>query len=171
MPSVRPPRGGRLSRRNSRSRSATGSASIRLWRPQSYYDEPGRGTIARDGGGVLITQGIHTLDLMLSLAGPMDEVAGYATTSPVHRMETEDLVCAVTRFASGAFGTIEATTAAYPGFPERLEMICRDATATLAGTSLSVLWQDGRKSRCWRTAAPAAPEPTPWRSLTTTIAR
>ena len=46
------------------------STSIRLWRPQSYYDEPGRGTKARDGGGVLLTQGIHTLDLMLSLAGP-----------------------------------------------------------------------------------------------------
>ncbi len=66
------------------------STSIRLWRPQSYYDEPGRGTRARDGGGVLITQGIHTLDLMLSLAGPIVEVAGYAATSPVHRMETED---------------------------------------------------------------------------------
>ena len=46
------------------------STIIRLWRPQSYYDEPGRGTKARDGGGVLLTQGIHTLDLMLSLAGP-----------------------------------------------------------------------------------------------------
>ena len=54
------------------------STSIRLWRPQSYYDEPGRGTKARDGGGVLMTQGIHTLDLMLSLAGPIVEVSGYA---------------------------------------------------------------------------------------------
>ena len=91
------------------------STSIRLWRPQSYYDEPGRGTRARDGGGVLITQGIHTLDLMLSLAGPIVEVAGYAVTSPVHRMETEDTVCAAVRFASGAIGVIDATTAAYPG--------------------------------------------------------
>ena len=47
------------------------STTIRLWRPQAYYDEPGRGTLARDGGGVLMTQGIHTLDLMLSLAGPV----------------------------------------------------------------------------------------------------
>ncbi len=58
------------------------STSIRLWRPQSYYDEPGRGTKARDGGGVLLTQGIHTLDLMLSLAGPVAEVMGYGMTSP-----------------------------------------------------------------------------------------
>ena len=67
------------------------SAATNNWRPQSYYDQPGRGTRARDGGGVLLTQGIHTLDLMLSLAGSIAEVTGYARTSPVHRMETEDL--------------------------------------------------------------------------------
>jgi predicted dehydrogenase len=120
------------------------STVIRLWRPQSYYDQPGRGTLARDGGGVLISQGIHTLDLMLSLAGPIDEVTGYAATTPVHRMETEDLVCAAARFANGAFGTIEATTAAYPGFLERIELTCRQGTATLAGTALEVRWHDGR---------------------------
>jgi predicted dehydrogenase len=120
------------------------SASVRLWRPQSYYDEPGRGTKARDGGGVLLTQAIHTLDLLLSLAGDISEVCGYAGTTAVHRMETEDLVCAAVRFASGAFGTIEATTAAFPGFPERIELIGREGTASLAGTQLSLRWQDGR---------------------------
>lgn len=122
------------------------STVIRLWRPQSYYDEPGRGSFARDGGGVLISQGIHTLDLMLSLAGPITEVTGYALTSPVHRMETEDMVCAAVRFANGAVGTIDATTAAYPGFPERIELVCRNATATLAGTALEIAWHDGRRS-------------------------
>jgi UDP-N-acetyl-2-amino-2-deoxyglucuronate dehydrogenase len=121
------------------------STVIRLWRPQSYYDEPGRGSMARDGGGVLISQGIHTLDLMLSLAGPIAEVTGYATTTPVHRMETEDMVCAAAHFANGAYGTIDATTAAYPGFPERIEMIFRNGTASLAGTALDVFYQDGRK--------------------------
>jgi predicted dehydrogenase len=120
------------------------STAIKLWRPQSYYDEPGRGTKARDGGGVLLTQGIHTLDLMLSLAGPVDEVRGYATTSPVHRMETEDLVCAAVRFASGALGTIEATTTSFPGFPERIEIVATAATAVLAGTELKVFHHDGR---------------------------
>src|SRR5262245_64468498 len=119
------------------------SASIRLWRPQSYYDEPGRGSLARDGGGVLLTQGIHTLDLLLSLAGPALEVCGYATTSAVHRMETEDLVCAAVRFASGAVGVIEATTAAYPGGPECIALIGSRATALLAGTALRVEYQDG----------------------------
>lgn len=121
------------------------STIIRLWRPQSYYDEPGRGSYARDGGGVLISQGIHTLDLMLSLAGPVDEVAGFATTSPVHRMETEDMVCAAARFSSGAFGTIDATTAAYPGFPEEIVLTCEKGTAVLRGTELLVQLQDGRR--------------------------
>jgi predicted dehydrogenase len=120
------------------------STTIRLWRPQSYYDQPGRGTKARDGGGVLLTQGIHTLDLMLSLAGDVAEVRGYAATTRVHRMETEDFVCAAARFASGAFGVIEATTAAFPGFPERIELIGTRGSAVLAGTELKVQLQDGK---------------------------
>jgi UDP-N-acetyl-2-amino-2-deoxyglucuronate dehydrogenase len=122
------------------------SASIRLWRPQSYYDEPGRGTRARDGGGVLLTQGIHALDLMLGLAGPVTEVSGYATTTSVHRMETEDLVCAAVRFANGALGVIDATTSAYPGFPERIELAGETATALLTGTRLEVFHHDGRQT-------------------------
>ena len=120
------------------------STVIRLWRPQSYYDEPGRGTFARDGGGVLISQGIHTLDMMLSLAGPITEVQGYAATSPLHRMETEDMVVAAVRYANGALGTIDATTAAYPGFSERIELICRNGTALLVGSSLEIAYHDGR---------------------------
>jgi predicted dehydrogenase len=130
------------------------SASIRLWRPQAYYDEPGRGTKARDGGGVLLTQGIHTLDLLLSLVGPAVEVMAYATTSAVHRMETEDLVAGTVRFANGALGTIDATTAAYPGYPESIELIGRDASAVLAGTALDVAWHDGRRVR-------VEPDPSP----------
>ena len=121
------------------------STIIRLWRPQSYYDEPGRGSFARDGGGVLISQGIHTLDLMMSLAGPIDEVTGYAATTPVHRMETEDMVCAGARFANGAIGTIDATTAAFPGFHEEIILACEKGTALLRGTELLVQLQDGRK--------------------------
>jgi predicted dehydrogenase len=120
------------------------STVIRLWRPQSYYDVEGRGTLARDGGGVLVTQGIHTLDLMLSLAGPIAEVCAYATTSSVHRMETEDMVVAAVKFANGALGTIDATTAAYPGFAERIEIIGEKATASLAGSDLVVAHHDGR---------------------------
>lgn len=119
------------------------STKIPLWRPQSYYDEPGRGAKARDGGGVLITQGIHTLDLMLSLAGRIEEVCGYALTSAVHRMETEDLACVAVCYANGAIGTIEATTAAYPGSAERIEFIGTKGTAVLSGYALSTRYHDG----------------------------
>ncbi|MBX3529673.1 MAG: Gfo/Idh/MocA family oxidoreductase [Rhizobiaceae bacterium] len=121
------------------------STAIRLWRPQAYYDEPGRGTYARDGGGVLMSQGIHTLDLMLSLAGRVDMVTGFAATTPVHRMETEDMVCAAMRFANGAFGTVDATTAAFPGYAEEIVISGEKGSAVLRGTELFVQFMDGRK--------------------------
>ncbi|MEM8948889.1 MAG: Gfo/Idh/MocA family oxidoreductase [Pseudomonadota bacterium] len=115
------------------------------WRPQSYYDEPGRGTYARDGGGVLISQAIHCLDLMLSLTGPVDEVAAIAGTSGLHRMESEDFVGAGVRFRSGALGSITATTAAYPGAVESLTITGSLGTATLTGGELALAFQDGRR--------------------------
>ena len=120
------------------------SAAVPNWRPQSYYDQPGRGTRARDGGGVLVTQAIHTLDLFLSLAGEPLEVTSFVTTTPVHKMETEDLVAAAVRFKNGALGVVHATTAAYPGFPERIELIGTAGTAQLEGTSLKVQFTDGK---------------------------
>jgi predicted dehydrogenase len=117
------------------------------WRPQSYYDEPGRGTLARDGGGVLITQAIHTLDLTLSLAGPVAEVAAITGTTALHRMETEDFVGAGLRFANDAVGALMATTAEYPGFPERIELIGIKGTAILTAGIVTVHYQDGREER------------------------
>jgi predicted dehydrogenase len=117
------------------------------WRPQSYYDEPGRGTLARDGGGVLITQAIHTLDLLLSLTGTVAEVAAITGTTSLHRMETEDFAGAGLRFESGALGALLATTAEYPGFPERIELIGTRATAVLAAGVLTLYWHGGREER------------------------
>jgi len=119
------------------------SALIPVWRPQSYYDQPGRGTQARDGGGVLLTQGIHTLDLLLSFAGEAAEVRSFSATTPVHRMETEDLVCAAIRWKSGALGVVHATTAAYPGFAERIELVGTRGTAVLEGTALQAKFVKG----------------------------
>jgi UDP-N-acetyl-2-amino-2-deoxyglucuronate dehydrogenase len=119
------------------------SAAIPNWRPQSYYDQPGRGTRARDGGGVLLTQGIHTLDLLTWFAGEAAEVKSYWTTTPVHRMETEDLACAALRFQNGALGVVHATTTAYPGYPERIELIGTQGSALLEGTSLRAQFSDG----------------------------
>jgi UDP-N-acetyl-2-amino-2-deoxyglucuronate dehydrogenase len=117
------------------------------WRPQSYYDEPGRGTLARDGGGVLITQAIHTLDLLLSLTGPVAEVAAITGTTRLHRMETEDFAGAGLRFANGAYGALIATTAEYPGLPERIELIGTRGTAILSAGVLTLHYHDGREER------------------------
>lgn len=119
------------------------SARTSYWRPQSYYDEPGRGTLARDGGGVLLTQAIHNLDLLISLVGSPETVTGFATTSPVHAMEGEDLAAATLRFANGALGNISATTCAFPGRPDVIELIGDKGSALLDGGQLTVRLHDG----------------------------
>jgi UDP-N-acetyl-2-amino-2-deoxyglucuronate dehydrogenase len=123
------------------------SASIRWWRTPEYFAEPGRGMRARDGGGVLITQAIHTIDLFQSLTGPIARVAALARTSPQRRIDTEDIVAAAISFQSGAIGTIDATTVAYPGFPEKIELACEKGTAVLEAEALAVYWRDGRTLR------------------------
>jgi predicted dehydrogenase len=120
------------------------SVDMRWWRPQSYYDQPGRGTRARDGGGVLLTQGIHTLDNFLDIVGEPAELAAFVHTSAAHRMECEDVVAAALRYANGATATINATVTAYPGFAERIEYCGTLGTATLTGGQLDVRWLDGR---------------------------
>jgi predicted dehydrogenase len=120
------------------------SASIRWWRPPEYFAEPGRGMKARDGGGVLLTQAIHTLDLFQSLTGPIAQVAAMAKTSPLRTIDTEDIVAAAVTFKNGAIGTIDATTVAFPGFPEKIELACEKATAVLEAESLAVFYCDGR---------------------------
>lgn len=118
------------------------SASVRWWRAQSYYNEPGRGTLARDGGGVLITQAIHTLDLLLSLTGMPESVSAMVGTSPVHRMEGEDTAAALLHYANGAVAVVQATTAAYPGYPERIELNFTQGTATLESGMLQAFMND-----------------------------
>lgn len=114
------------------------------WRPQEgYYDQPGRGTLERDGGGVLLSQAIHSLDLMLSLAGPVRQVQSVAGTTALHQMETEDFVAAGMRFANGALGGLIATTAHFPGDPEYLVLDCEHGSARLSGSELVVKWRNG----------------------------
>lgn len=120
------------------------NVSAPLWRFQSYYDEPGRGSYARDGGGVLISQAIHTLDLMLALAGEVDEVQAMSHTSIFHQMESEDFVCAGLRFKNGAVGSLFATTANYPGGTECITLHFEKAVAKLDRGMLELNWRDGR---------------------------
>jgi predicted dehydrogenase len=115
------------------------------WRPQSYYDEPGRGVKARDGGGVLITQAIHSLDLFRWLVGIERVEAAQVRTTDLHRMESEDYAAALVRLGNGAPGTIIGTVAAYPGSPEWLHIIGSRGTARLEGGSLRLSFLNGRE--------------------------
>lgn len=115
------------------------------WRPQAYYDEPGRGTLARDGGGVLLTQAIHSLDLFRSLVGVSKVVAAQARTTGLHRMETEDYVSALLETGNGAPATLVTTTAAYPGHPERIEITGTKGFAALVGGRLELSFLDGAR--------------------------
>jgi UDP-N-acetyl-2-amino-2-deoxyglucuronate dehydrogenase len=124
---------------------ASATATVPWWRPQSYYDEPGRGTYARDGGGVLINQAIHTLDLLLSFTGPVTSLSAMMGTTRLHRMEAEDFVVAGVRFASGAMGAITATTAAFPGGAESITLEFDLASARLESGVLELTYHDGRK--------------------------
>lgn len=120
-------------------------ASVRWWRPQRYYDEPGRGTLARDGGGVLMTQAIHTLDLLLVLIGMPERVSAHAVTSPIHTMESEDTLAAMLHYSKGAVAMVQATTAAYPGYPERIELNFTQGTATLESGRLQLAFMNGKR--------------------------
>lgn len=121
------------------------SATIRWWRSPEYFAQPGRGTLARDGGGVLLTQAIHTLDLLLHLAGPAQEVMAYVDTSPLRAIDTEDIVAGSVRYANGATGVIDATTVTYPGYPERIEIAGTAGSAVLEVETLTVNYMNGER--------------------------
>lgn len=107
------------------------SARIRWYRPPEYYaSSRWRGTWSLDGGGALMNQGVHTVDLLLWLLGDVKRVFGKATTA-VHRIEVEDTVVATLEFAAGAIGTLEAATSAYPGYRRRLELTGSEGTLIL----------------------------------------
>ena len=109
-------------------------ASTKWYRTQAYYDSAGwRGTWTMDGGS-LMNQGIHYVDLLRWCMGPVTEVTAVCVTQ-AHQVEVEDTALAMVRFGSGAVGTILSSTAAYPGFPQRLE---------ITGTDGTVIVEDGR---------------------------
>jgi UDP-N-acetyl-2-amino-2-deoxyglucuronate dehydrogenase len=110
-----------------------GEARTKWYRGQAYYDSaPWRGTSAMDGGS-LLNQGVHYVDLLRWCMGPVAEVTALCTTQ-AHQIEVEDTALAILRFTSGAVGTIMSSTAAFPGFPQRLE---------ITGTSGTVILEDG----------------------------
>jgi len=106
-------------------------ARLKWFRPPEYYSSSRwRGTFALDGGGALINQGIHTVDLMLWLFGDVVSVQAKNKTR-LHAIEAEDTLVALLEFASGALGVLQATTAAYPGYPRRLELTGSEGTVII----------------------------------------
>ncbi|MCS7477707.1 Gfo/Idh/MocA family protein [Umezawaea endophytica] len=119
-------------------RITSGTAESTFWRPQSYYDSGGwRGTRALDGGGALMNQGVHAVDLLLWLMGEPVEVVARSGRLAHDRIDVEDTVAAVVTFASGAIGTITATTAAFPGLPVRIAVHGDRGGAVVLGDDLA----------------------------------
>lgn len=111
---------------------ALGDAYVKWYRTQEYYDSGAwRGTWKLDGGGALMNQAIHSVDLLIWLMGPAEEVMAYTTTLAHERIEVEDVATATVRFASGALGVIEATTAGFPGSLKKIELSGSAGTAIL----------------------------------------
>jgi predicted dehydrogenase len=106
-------------------------ARVKWFRPPEYYsDSHWRGTWALDGGGALMNQGVHTVDLLLWLLGDVVRVQA-RTATLLQQIETEDTALALLDFANGALGVLQATTAAYPGYPRRLEITGTEGTVIL----------------------------------------
>jgi len=115
------------------------SAELRWYRPPEYYAESSwRGTLALDGGGALMNQGAHTVDLLVWLAGDVDRVVA-TTRTALHSIEVEDTAVAFLEYANGAVGTLEVTTAAYPGFPRRLTVTGSEGTIVVEGDRVATI--------------------------------
>jgi UDP-N-acetyl-2-amino-2-deoxyglucuronate dehydrogenase len=119
-------------------RLVLGTVTMPWWRPQAYYDDGWHGTWRFEGGGALMTQALHSIDLLQWLMGPVKSVYGYTNTL-VHQMETEDVGVAVLRFANGALGTIAATTGAYPSVTTRIELFGDKGSAIIENDTLAYL--------------------------------
>jgi UDP-N-acetyl-2-amino-2-deoxyglucuronate dehydrogenase len=125
-------------------RPIMGGAYVHWHRTQAYYDANGgwRGSWALDGGGALMNQSIHTIDLLQWMLGPATRISA-ETATLTHEIETEDTAAATVRFASGALGSIQGTTSLAKDYPVRLEIVGTEGRATLAGNQLTV-WEPAR---------------------------
>jgi predicted dehydrogenase len=128
-------------------RMTLGDAYVKWFRTQQYYDSGAwRGTWKLDGGGALMNQAIHSLDLLLWFMGPVEEVTAASATLAHERIEVEDVVVATLKFKSGALGVIEASTAAFPGELKRIELHGNQGSASLREEDI-VRWEFAKKTK------------------------
>lgn len=122
-------------------------AYVKWYRKQSYYDDaPWHGTYSMDGGGAIINQSIHFIDLLRWLAGDVKSVQAKMATVG-HKIETEDLGVAILEYANGALGVIEGSTAIYPGLSEKVEIHGEKGTAVLEGAQVTSWQLEGEEQR------------------------
>ena len=112
-------------------------AYVKWWRSDEYYSRPIKGSWAVEGGGALINQAVHQVDVLRYLAGGVDEVFGYWQLGARHKIESEDVVNALLKFSSGATGAIQASTAFWPGYTERIELHGTKGSAVFTGDKLT----------------------------------
>lgn len=112
-------------------------AYVKWYRTAAYYSRPIKGSWATEGGGALINQAVHQVDVLLYLIGAVKEVTGYWQLGALHKIESEDVVNAMLRYANGATGVIQASTAMWPGYSERIEIHGTKGTATVTGDKLT----------------------------------
>ena len=130
-----------LCRRTSQTDQVLIDAQIKWFRTQSYYDDISwHGTWKMDGGGALMNQGIHAIDLLRWFGGDVADISSRTATLAHERIEVEDTAGAVISFKSGAIGIIEGSTAAYPGFLKRIEICGSEGSAIIEEESLK-FWQ------------------------------
>jgi predicted dehydrogenase len=122
-------------------RLTLGETTCKWWRPQSYYDEGGwKGTRALDGGGALMNQAIHNVDLLSWMMGPVTHISGLTAMLAHERIEVEDTAVACLRFKSGALGVIQATTSVFPGLPKTIAVHGDKGTAVIEQDDL-IRWE------------------------------
>jgi len=112
-------------------------AYVKWYRSPEYYSRPIKGSWAVEGGGALINQAIHQVDLLLWFAGPVRRVSGLWQLGARHKIESEDVVSALLQYSGGATGVIQASTAFWPGYTERVELHGTKGTAVIAGDRLT----------------------------------
>lgn len=127
-------------------RLTLGETTCKWWRPQSYYDEGGwKGTRALDGGGALMNQAIHNVDLLSWMMGPVTHIMGATAMLAHERIEVEDTAVACLRFKNGALGVIQATTSVFPGLPKTIAIHGDKGTAVVEQDDL-VRWEFATES-------------------------
>lgn len=112
-------------------------AYVKWWRSDEYYSRPIKGSWATEGGGALINQAIHQVDLLRWLAGPVRELCAAWQIAATHHIESEDIVNAMIRYENGATGVIQASTSFWPGYTERVELHGSKGTAVISGDKLT----------------------------------